>query len=132
MANDPHRMNRNFWAGRARSFRCAGRGVWALVRGQTNAWIHGVATVGVAAAGWLLGVSRAEWCLLLLAMGLVWAAEGFNTAVEMLADAVAPGRDDRVGRAKDVAAGAVLLASVAAAAVGVLVLLPKLWAKLGL
>lgn len=118
--------------GRARSFACAGRGVWELVRAQRNAWIHAVATIGVVVAGWILGVSREEWCLLVLAMGLVWAAEGINTAIEKLADAVAPERDGRVGRAKDVAAGAVLLAAIAAAVVGLMVFLPRVVANLGL
>ena len=119
-------MRERFWLGRVGSIVWAGRGVWELVRGQRNAWIHAVATVGVVGAGWFLGVGREEWCLLVLAMGLVWAAEGINTAVEALADAVAPGHDERVGRAKDLAAGGVLLAAIAAAVVGAVVFLPRL------
>lgn len=125
-------MRGSFWASRARSFACAGRGVWVLVRGQRNARIHGVATAGVVGAGWFFGVTRGEWCLLVLAMGLVWAAEGINTAVEALADAVAPGRDARIGLAKDLAAGGVLLAAVAAAVVGLLVFGPRLVSIVGL
>ena len=123
---------RGFPSGRVRSFACAGRGVWVLVRTQRNAWIHATATAGVMAAGLVLRVSREEWCLLILAMGLVWAAEGINTAVEALADAVSTAPDARIGRVKDIAAGGVLLAAVAAAAVGLLIFGPKLAANLGL
>lgn len=124
--------SKGFWAGRVKSFSCAGRGMWAVVRTQRNAWIHAVATVGVVAGAWVLGVTRLEWCLLVLAMGLVWAAEAINTAVEQLADAVAPRRDQRVGLAKDMAAGGVLVAAVAALAVGLVVFLPGMGTKLGL
>jgi diacylglycerol kinase len=111
---------------RANSFRFAGRGVWALVRTQHNAWIHAAATVAVCAAAVWLGVSRLEWVLLALAMGAVWTAEAFNTAIELLADAVSPERHPLIGRAKDVAAGAVLLSAIASAIVGLLVLGPPL------
>lgn len=121
-----------FLAGRVRSFACAGRGVWALVRTQRNAWIHAVATVGVVVAGAVLRVSREEWCLLVLAMGLVWAAEGINTAVEALADTISTAPDARIGRAKDIAAGGVLLAAVAAVVVGSLVFGPRIVSNLGL
>jgi len=106
--------------------------VWALVRTQRNAWIHAAATVGVVVAGSVLRVSRGEWCLLVLAMGLVWAAEGINTAVEALADAISTAPDARIGRAKDIAAGGVLLAAVAAVVVGSLVFGPRLVSNLGL
>ncbi len=111
---------------RANSFRYAGRGVWTLVRTQHNAWIHAAATVAVCAVAAWLGVSRLEWVLLVLAMGAVWTAEAFNTAIELLADAVSPERNPLVGRAKDVAASAVLLTAIAAAIVGLLVLGPPL------
>jgi diacylglycerol kinase (ATP) len=61
---------------------------------------------------------------------LVWIAEGLNSALEALADHVATERHPLIGRAKDVAAGAVLVASIAAAAIGLIVLGPKLWLRL--
>jgi len=111
-------------AARLRSFGHAARGVRTTVAAQPNARIHAVASVLVVALGLALGLPAASWAALLLAMGLVWAAELLNTALEALADAVAPDHHEGVGRAKDAAAGAVLVAAVAAAGVGLLVLGP--------
>jgi diacylglycerol kinase (ATP) len=116
---------RSFWKGRLHSFRYAWRGIVALVRTQPNARIHLAASVAVLAAGFVLGISGGEWGLLALAMGLVWSAEAMNTAIEVLADRVTTEQDERIGRAKDLAAGAVLLASVAAAVIGGIVFLPR-------
>ena len=118
-------------AARAQSFRNAFRGVAVMLRDEHNARIHAAATLAVCAlAGWL-GLSRLEWCALVLAMALVWAAEGMNTALEHLGDATSVERDPRIGRAKDAAAGAVLLAAAGAAVVGLLVLGPPLLARFG-
>lgn len=117
-------------AARGRSFVYAWRGVRALVASQHNAWIHAAATAAVVAAGLLCSLSRLEWCAVVLAIAAVWSAEGFNTAVELLGDATSREPDPLVGRAKDVAAGAVLLAAAGAAAVGLLVFGPRLLAWL--
>jgi diacylglycerol kinase (ATP) len=111
---------------RARSFLFAFRGVRRVLLTQPNARIHAAATVLVVVAGALLGVSRLDWALLVLAMGAVWSAEAFNTAVEALGDAVASEPHPLVGPAKDAAAGAVLVAAVCAALVGGLVFVPRL------
>jgi diacylglycerol kinase (ATP) len=116
---------------RLESFRHAGAGVRHLLATQHNARIHLGFTLGVVAAGLVLGVSRLEWCALVLAIGLVWATEALNTALESLADALRPDPHPLVGRAKDAAAGGVLLAALAAAGVGLLVLGPHLLAWLG-
>jgi diacylglycerol kinase (ATP) len=117
-------------AARARSFHNAGRGIWDVLRTQHNARIHVVASLAVCAAGLALDVSRGDWAALVLAMTLVWVAESLNTALERLGDAVSPTPHPLVGRAKDAAAGAVLLAAVGAGIVGLLVLGPPLCAAL--
>lgn len=109
---------------RRNSFVHAWRGMVYLVITQHNAWIHLVATAVVIAAGVSFELSRWEWCWLILAIGLVLAAEALNTAVEALADAVSPDFNENLGRAKDVAAAAVLILAIAAALIGVLVFLP--------
>lgn len=121
----------SWWSRRAWSFVHAGRGLWWLLSSQPNARIHLVATFAVVAVGIWLSLPAIEWSVVLLAIGLVWTAEGLNSALEALADHVAPEQHPLVGRAKDVAAGAVLAASLAAALVGVLILGPKLLARLG-
>jgi diacylglycerol kinase (ATP) len=112
---------------RLRSFAHAGRGLAWLLASQPNAWVHAAATAAALALAAALGLDAAGWCWIVLAVALVWIAEGLNTALEALADAVAPERDPAVGRAKDVAAAAVLVAAAAAAVIGLLVLGPPLW-----
>ncbi len=120
-------MKRPFeFTGRIRSFRFAGRGMGLTLRSQHNAWIHAAATVAVVIAGYLLGISRTEWCLIVLACAAVWTAEALNTAFEFLADATTREFHPLVGQAKDVAAGAVLVTALAALIVGVLVFGPYL------
>jgi diacylglycerol kinase (ATP) len=106
------------------------RGLAALLASEPNAWLHAAATFAVFVAGFLLGVDATEWAVLCLAIGLVWLAEALNTALEALSDRVAPEPHPLVKRAKDIAAGGVLLASCAAAAVGLFVFAPKLLALL--
>ena len=85
----------------------------------------GACVLVVLLAAWL-GVGRAEWACLLLAMGMVTAAEAVNTAIEGLCDFIEEGHNAQIGKIKDIAAGAVLLAAVFAAAVGAVVFLPRL------
>jgi diacylglycerol kinase (ATP) len=108
------------------SLACALQGVGHLVRTQPNARLHLLATGLVCAAGFHFGLSRAEWLWVTVAIVLVWSAEAFNTALEELADAVHPERDPGIGRAKDAAAGAVLIAALGAAVIGLLVFVPHL------
>ena len=111
-------------AARLRSFLYAGRGVWIVLRSQHNSWIHAMATLAVVGAAVAVGASRREWLALVLAMTLVWSAEAFNTAIEFLSDAAQPEFHPLIEKAKDVAAGAVLLCALGALAVGVLVFAP--------
>lgn len=67
-------------------------------------------------------LSRAEWAVLLLTMGLVPALEAVNTSVERLADKVSSEHDENIKRCKDCAAAAVLIAAIAAVAVGIALL----------
>ncbi len=117
---------------RARSFGYAFSGIAFVVRSQHNAWIHSLATVCVVGVGALLPLSRLDWCALIIAIAMVWAAEAINTAIELLGDATSADPHPLVGRAKDAGAGAVLITAIAAAAVGVLVLGPPLFAVMGL
>ena len=116
---------------RAQSFVYAFWGIKALLLREHNAWLHLAAAAAAGSLGWFFGISRAEWCLVAFAVGSVLAAEAFNTAIETLADALEPKRNPGVGRAKDLAAGGVLLTSLAAAAVGLVIFAPSAWAWLG-
>lgn len=121
------RMNRPFSVmERIASIKCAGRGVLLMLRSQHNAWIHTVATVAVIMIGLALGITRLEWCLIVLACAAVWTAETLNTAFEYLADATNKEFHPVIGQAKDMAAGAVLITALGAVITGVLVLVPHL------
>jgi diacylglycerol kinase (ATP) len=115
---------------RINSFRFAAKGVAHLLQREPHARFHLLASVLVIIAGGCLGLSQTEWALVALCIGMVFSAEGFNTAVERLTDLASPGTHPLAGQAKDVAAGAVLLASIAAATVGGIVFLPKIMALL--
>lgn len=107
--------------GRIRSFRYAFRGVAVILRTQPNARLHLLATAVAVALGLWLDISAGEWLAIVLAIGMVWVAEGFNTALELLADRVAPDFHPLVGRAKDAAAAAVLLAAVTSVVIALIV-----------
>lgn len=112
---------------RIESFGHAFRGLATLVKTQPNAKFHLFATVCVAATGLFLNISVTDWAILALAAGSVWTAEAMNTALEFLADRVAPEWHELVGNAKDVAAAGVLAVSIAAAAAGLLIFLPHIF-----
>lgn len=105
--------------GRLRSIESALNGIAIVMRTQHNAWIHATVTVAVVCAGIGFGVSSAEWCWLILAIFSVWTAEAFNTALEYLTDLASPAFHPMAGKAKDVAAGAVLISAIGAACIGV-------------
>ncbi|MFK7732110.1 MAG: diacylglycerol kinase family protein [Pseudomonadales bacterium] len=114
-------------ASRLRSFSYAISGLLKLVSTEHNAWIHAVATISVFGLAWQCGITRFEWMVLLLAVAMVWVAEALNTAVEYLANAVSLEFNPHIKHAKDIAAGAVLLAALFAAALGSLVFYPYLF-----
>lgn len=111
---------------RLTSIRCALSGIATLVRSQPNARLHVGTTAVVILVGFWCGLSAGEWCLIVLAVLAVWTAEALNTAIEFLADAATPEFHPLVRQSKDVAAGAVLLAALGAAAVGLIILGPHL------
>lgn len=111
---------------RLKSFAYAMQGMVHLVRTQPNARLHLLAAFLVCAAGAYVGLSRAEWLWIAAAIVLVWSAEAFNSALELLADALHPERHPEIGRAKDMAAAAVLIAALGAAVIGMLVFMPHL------
>jgi diacylglycerol kinase (ATP) len=112
------------FSGRIRSGVHAVEGILEMLKSQHNAWVHLVATFVVIAAGWLFGVTRTEWCFLILVMMAVWVSEALNTAFELLCDVASPDFHPLVKKSKDVAAGAVLLSALGAATVGAIIFLP--------
>ena len=112
------------FTGRIRSFKYAFVGIWTMLKSQQNAWVHACATVAVVTVGFVLSISPAEWCWLVLAIIAAWMAEALNTAIEFLADVVSPEFHPLVKKAKDVAAGAVLISAIGAIIIGIIVIGP--------
>ncbi|HNM27672.1 MAG TPA: diacylglycerol kinase family protein, partial [Saprospiraceae bacterium] len=99
---------------RIASFRYAFQGLGDLFRSQVNARIHLAAVVVVAGAGIYFHISAMEWVALVLCMSGVIALEALNTALEYLTDLVSPDPHPLAGKAKDVAAAAVLIMALGA------------------
>lgn len=110
------------------SFKCALAGIAFLLRTQTHARWHALSSLVVLALGIWLSLSRFEWLILLPTMALVWVAEALNTAIEQLGDAITLEKHPRIGLAKDVAAGGVLIAALFAVVVALTLFIPKLMA----
>jgi diacylglycerol kinase len=110
--------------GRLNSFACAFHGILTMLREEHNAWLHAVASIVVVVLGNVANVTRYEWCWLVLAITGVWMAEALNTALEVLADVAMPDFHPMVEKAKDVAAGAVLITSIGALTIALLIFLP--------
>lgn len=108
-----------------KSFSNAARGIAYLFKSQRNARIEIIIATMVIASGILFHISTIEWALILLCISLVLGFEGFNTALELLADKVHPEIDPEIGKVKDVAAGAVLITSIVAAIIGFIIFAPK-------
>ena len=109
-----------------RSFAAAFAGLWHLLRHEPNAQIHAALAVLATALAYWLGLPPAEWPVLAMVFALVIGLEAMNTAVEGLADLAMPRQDPRVRTIKDLAAGGVLVAAIAALAVGVCLFGPRL------
>ena len=100
----------------------AANGVRLAVRGQSSFAVHFAAAAAVLLAAALLGCDPLEWCLLIGCVGGVWAAEVFNASVETLFHALDDAAKARMTGCLDRAAGAVLVASGTAAAIGAIIL----------
>ncbi len=99
-------------------------GIWVMISSQHNASIHAAATIIVIAAGLFFGLAKAEWCWIVLAIVSVWTAEALNTTFEFLTDVASPEFHPQAGKAKDVAAGAVLITAIGAVVIGLLIFGP--------
>ena len=116
-----------FLKGRWKSLGFALRGAVHLVRTEHSVMVQLAIAVLVTIAGFYFGLAPWEWALQIFAIGLVLACEGLNTAIEKLCDFVQPKTDQRIGRIKDIAAGGVTFAALAAIIIGLIIYLPKLF-----
>ena len=121
---------KEFIFSRVAAFGHAFRGWWYVLRTQHNAWIHSVVAIVVVTLGVWLGLPPRDWAVLVLAIAMVFTAEFINTAIEAVVDLASPVHHPLAKVGKDVGAGAVLVAALAAAFIGLLILGPALWLRL--
>lgn len=109
------------------TFRDAWKGIVTVAKSEFNFRVHLFCLVPVIGFGCFFKVSPVEWIALTLCVGFVLFAEILNSALEYLADTVHPEVDPGIGKAKDASAGAVLVASLAAATVAAIIFIPEIW-----
>jgi diacylglycerol kinase (ATP) len=114
------------------AFGYALQGILRFFKEEAHAKIHLTLTIGVIVAGFLYHLSFIEWVSCLLCIALVIVAEMFNSALENLIDLVSPNHHKLAGRAKDIGAGAVLIASTISAGIGLWIFVPKILFTLNL
>ena len=119
--------NESFLENRLKSVGYAFKGALLLLKTEASIKIQFIIAIIVTIAGFLFDISAIEWIVQILAIGLVMSVEGVNTAIEEIADFIHPERHDKIGLIKDIAAGAVFIASVFASIVGLIIYLPKIF-----
>ena len=107
------------------------RGFGEGVRGQSSFVVHFAAAAAVLLAAAVLRLAPGEWCLLILCIAMVLAAEMFNSALESLAKAIDDRPNPHVGRALNIASAAVLIAAAGAATVGTIIFARRLFGVTG-
>ena len=106
-----------------KSFGYALMGIYIATREQLNIKIHFLAVIVVTCAGIFFHITAYEWCLVVICYGMVLTAELFNSAIENVVDLISPGHHPLAGKAKDIAAGAVLVSAVCTAVVSLFIFL---------
>ncbi len=112
---------------RFRSFKFAFRGLRSLLIFEHNSRIHLAAAIIVVVLGFILRISIAEWALLTLTIGLVFVSELINSSLEEISDVVKPGWNEKIMRAKDYAAAAVLITAVISVIIGGIIFIPRIF-----
>ena len=115
----------SFFSGRLKSIGFALKGAYKLITTEHSIMVQFSIAILLVIAGFYFHISREEWMMQTLAVGLVLGIESLNTAVEKIADFIHPEFHDRIGFIKDIAAGAVMFAATAAIVVGLLIYVPK-------
>lgn len=106
-------------------FKYAFRGAWMLVKNEASIQVQLCIAICMTAVGFYFELTQTEWILQIFAIALVLGIEGVNTAIEEIANFVHPDFHHKIGYIKDVAAGAVVFAAIAAILIGCIIYFPK-------
>lgn len=109
---------------RIQSFTYAITGIKSFFKTEHNAWIHALSSILVIITGIKLCINSTEWCSIIFAIGILFVTEILNTSIETLTDIISPNYNERAKIVKDLAAGAVLVASIIAVIIGLIVFIP--------
>lgn len=120
------------WRERLKSLKYAFNGLKWLLKHEHNTRIHVAAACMVSVAGIIFRIDKAEWLSVVLCIGMVLAAEIFNTVAERLADFISPGRNEKIKIIKDIAAAGVLVTALTACITGGVIFLPRIFALTGI
>lgn len=107
------------------SFKYAFKGIYSAFRSERNMKIHISIMLIVVLCGIIFRITLLEWFLCIILFGLVLSAECFNTSIETVIDLVMPDQNEMAGRAKDIAAGGVLVLAIVSFIIGILIFVPK-------
>jgi diacylglycerol kinase (ATP) len=118
--------DKTFLTGRFKSVGFAFKGALKLISTEHSIMVQTSAAVLLIIAGFYFDISHEEWLVQTLAIGLVLGIEGINTAVEKVADFIHPEFHERIGFIKDISAGAVFFAAMAALAIFSIIYIPKI------
>ncbi|TXK70882.1 diacylglycerol kinase family protein [Mesonia sp. HuA40] len=100
------------------------KGAYLLLRYEHSIQAQFFIGLCVCLLGWFVGISRTEWMMQLFAIGLVMGLEGANSAIEEIADFIHPDFHEKIGKIKDLAAGAVFIGACVAVIIGLLIYCP--------
>lgn len=117
----------SFFVNRLKSVGYAFKGAILLLKTEASIKIQFVIAILVTIAGFYFKISNTEWIVQMLSIGLVMSIEGLNTAIEEIANFIHPEHHNKIGLIKDIAAGAVFIASVFAVITGLVIYLPKIF-----
>ena len=112
---------------RIKSFQYAYEGIHTLFKEEPNAKIHLVIAILTIVAGFIFQISNTAWLVICIFIGLVFALEVINTAIEHIANFISPERNEQIKKIKDLSAAAVLMVSLAAIAAGLIIFIPKIF-----
>jgi diacylglycerol kinase (ATP) len=117
----------NLILNRIKSIGYAFKGAVLLLKTETSIKIQFVIALLMTVLGFCCNISSTEWMIQVLAIGIVMSIEGLNTAIEEIADFIHPEQHNKIGFIKDIAAGAVFIASVSAIITGLIIYIPKIF-----
>ena len=108
------------------SFKYALEGIKSSIETERNMKIHIIIAILVIISGFILKISQIEWFICIILIAAVISAELFNTVLEVIVDMIMPEKNDNAKRAKDIAAGAVLVMAIGAAIIGLMIFIPRI------